>query len=98
MRRIVTVALGCLIVAGCGGTTPASSGPVSAAPPAVPSSAVASPAAPAASPDPWTVDLDMLDHDVRAFHPSPFTINPESAWVAKLAELRTSLPTAAPDE
>jgi len=40
----------------------------------------------------------MLDHDVRAFHPSPFTINPESAWVAKLAELRTSLPTAAPDE
>ena len=35
---------------------------------------------------------------VRAGHPNPFAINPEETWVAKLAELHQSLPTANPDE
>ncbi len=58
------------------------------------------PAQPAASakPDPWTEDLDFLDEQVRRYHPDPFAINPESAWTAKLAEIRRSLPTASPDE
>ncbi len=95
MRLITTVVLGCLVVAGCGGAPVATPGPSSA-----PSIAVVSAAPPTAtaSPDPWTADLDQLDRDVRAYHPSPFTINPESAWVAKLAELRRTLPTATPDE
>jgi hypothetical protein len=64
--------------------------------------AAASPPAaspPAASPvDPWVRDLKKLDLGVRIFHPDPFAINPESAWVAKLAELQRTLPTATPDQ
>ena len=52
----------------------------------------------AASDDPVADDLAMLDTQVRKFHPDPFANNPESAWVAKLDELRTSLATATPDQ
>ena len=60
--------------------------------------AIAASPSPSATPDPWAKDLAVLDAGVRAYHPAPFTINPESAWVAKLAELERSLPTASPDE
>ena len=35
---------------------------------------------------------------MRRTHPAPFTIHTEAEWTAKLAELRASLPAAAPDE
>jgi hypothetical protein len=60
-------------------------------------SPVAAPSATAPG-DPWADDLALIDREVRARHPGPFVINPESAWVAKLAELRTTLPTATADE
>ncbi len=74
-----------------------------AAAPAEPvSSAAATAVAPsptaAASRDPWAGDLSLLDEQVRAIHPDPFAINPESAWVAKLAELHKTLPGATPDQ
>jgi len=60
--------------------------------------ATAASPAPSTNPRPWAQDLAVLDAGVRAYHPAPFAINPESAWVAKLAELELSLPTASPDE
>jgi hypothetical protein len=85
---VVLVALGC-----------------SATPVATPSGAGAS--MPAASDDgpraepsgqSWAEDLARIDAQVRAHHPNPFANNPESAWVAKLAELAKTLPGATPDE
>ncbi len=35
---------------------------------------------------------------MRVWHPNPFAINPESAWMARIEELETTLPTATPDE
>ncbi len=66
---------------------------------AVLSGAVSAASPPASTPaDPWVRDLAVLDEGVRAWHPNPFAINPEETWVAKLAELHESLPTASHDE
>lgn len=46
----------------------------------------------------WAADLATIDEQVRRLHPDPFAINPESAWAAKLAELRDTLPGATRDE
>jgi hypothetical protein len=48
--------------------------------------------------DPWAADLAVLDAQVRAHHPNPFAIHSEAEWVAKLAELKRSLPNATDDE
>jgi hypothetical protein len=48
--------------------------------------------------DPWAADLAYLDAQVRTLHPSPFAVHPEAEWVARLAELRQSLPSASDDE
>ncbi len=92
MRR-VTLVLAATVVAvlgnACGGSAGSSSpGTTGAAP--LPSTA--------ASRDPVADDLALLDTQVRALHPDPFANNPESAWVAKLDQLRKTLPTATPDQ
>jgi hypothetical protein len=55
-------------------------------------------AGPSVAADAWNHDLDQLDGEVRAFHPNPFKINPESAWVAQLAKIRSTIATASKDE
>jgi hypothetical protein len=84
-----------VLVGACGTTAPSTSAGTSTAPSAPLSSVVAA----SPSSDPWTVDLATLDESVRRLHPAPFTIHPEADWIAKLAELRSSLPsTASRDE
>jgi hypothetical protein len=93
-RLASVIGAGSIVLGACGSATPspsAASTVPAATPPA--SAAAASP-----SSDPWTADLAMLDESVRRIHPAPFTIHPESEWTARLAELRGSLPAAAPDE
>lgn len=97
---LATLAIG-LLAAACGGGTTTPSPSSSPAP--APASATAAPTASPSSSDTasgasWAADLDQLDREVRTFHPNPFAISPETAWVAKLADLRTSLPAASPDE
>jgi hypothetical protein len=48
--------------------------------------------------DPWVADLALLDSQVRALHPNPFAIHPEAEWVARLNDLKRTLPSATPDE
>ena len=80
-------------VAGCAAAAPSPT--LTPSPVTIASS---TPAASATSTDPWADDLAQLDAAVRANHPSSFTIHPESDWVARLAELKVSLPAATPDE
>jgi len=93
MRQNLPTILGvvAVLVLGCAPATvspsPAATGPVT--------SAAAGPTTLAES---WAADLATIDEQVRANHPNPFANNPESAWVAKLAELRKTLPAATPDE
>lgn len=61
-------------------------------------SAAAGLSSPVASAPSWADDLALVDAQVRANHPNPFANNPESAWVAKLAELGGTLPTATLDK
>lgn len=94
-RFAVTVAVGVLVSA----CTPAA--PLATVSPAT--STVGSTPAPTvgSSPgiEPWAEDLAFLDERVRAIHKGPFTIHPESEWVARLVELRRTLPqTSDPDE
>jgi hypothetical protein len=84
-----------LVVLGCS-ATPAQ--PPSAPSVTTPAPSAGAAASPAASGTTWAADLERVDKLVRANHPDPFAINPESAWVAKLAELNRTLPTATPDE
>lgn len=46
----------------------------------------------------WAADLDELDRRVRNTHPDPFAIHPESEWVSKIAELKTTLAKLTGDE
>lgn len=72
-----------VLIAACGGVaTPSSIGPTAAPPSATASTSTAGPA------DGWAADLAQLDEAVRRSHPSPFTVNPESAWTAALAQAR----------
>jgi len=102
-RKPVLATLAIAMLAGaCGGSTSSSGpSPVTTAA-ATPSAAAVSSGGPSASTassaEQWAADLDQLDAEVRAHHPNPFKINPETAWVAKLAELRTSLPAASRDQ
>ena len=92
-KLVVVIGLMAVLASGCAAspTTPTSAPTASPAP--------VSPSASAAASGPsWTDDLAFIDAQVRARHPDPFAINPESAWVAKLAELEKSLPDATPDE
>ena len=95
------LAIGCLAAA-CG-AAPASDPGATRAPDA---SRQASPSSAAPTPAPsasagigarLAEDLDAIDRAVRSKHPAPFTNTTEAAWVAKLAELRASLPAATPD-
>lgn len=97
MRYPGIAILSAIFVLSACSTSPASPPLPSATDAVRPSVPAPSSAEPAAS-DPWSEDLDQLDAFVRANHPDPFAINPESAWTAKLAELRRTLATATPDE
>ena len=81
-----------LLVAACAANGPRASSSTAAPVPAVGSSSAAP------SSDPWADDLTLLDNKVRAMHPGPFVVTPEAVWMAKLDELRMTLPTATPDE
>ena len=95
IRRVPSIAFAiAFLVGGCATSQPATP-PASITP--APAPAEASPSA-AAARDPWAEDLAKLDANVRLIHPNPFAINPEATWVAKLAELRRTLPLATPDE
>lgn len=96
-----------LAVTGCAATAtpPASSPPTSTAsgpsassratPDATPPSSVASSDSAARR---WAQDLDFLDRNVRAIHPDPFINNPETAWVARIAGLKRTLPTMSEED
>jgi len=92
-KLLIVIGLMAVLAPGCAATpTKPSSAPTG-------SPARVSPAASAATSGPsWAKDLAFIDAQVRERHPDPFAINPEAAWVAKLAELEKSLPDAAPDE
>jgi hypothetical protein len=96
MPRVQTLPLvacaAIILVAACGG-----SGPVES-PSAVASARADSSTSPGTSGDSWAADLTILDQKVRTIHPGPFVATPEAAWVAKLDELRKTLPTATPDQ
>ena len=98
MRRHPPLILAAIMVValGCSGSPPVSPSMQSAA--ARPPSASGGLPSPAASGTSWAADLALVDAQVRANHPNPFANNPESAWVAKLAELGRTLPAATPDE
>jgi hypothetical protein len=91
VRAIAAAVIAVILVSACAAPAPSTSAPTTAL---VGSAAQASPSAA----DPWTEDLDQLDREVRAFHPNPFQINPESAWVAQLAKIRSTIATASKDE
>ena len=101
---ILAGAVAALLASGCaaGGTVAPSAPAAGASPTAVASAGTPTPAGPspiaAASSDPWADDLAKADTMVRASHPNPFANTKEAAWVAKLAELRGTLPTATPDQ
>ena len=46
----------------------------------------------------WADDLATIDRTVRTVHVSPFTIHPESEWVARLAAVSSTVDAAAPNE
>ncbi len=95
---IVAAVAAALLAGGCaGGGATASPSAAAVGSTATPSPATSTPAA-APSSDPWADDLVKVDAEVRASHPNPFANTTESVWTAKLDELRTTLPTAAPDE
>ena len=101
MRRtsiVVAAAVAAILANGCasGPVEPSASAAIASSP-AV-GSAVAPSLSAGPSGDPWLADLAYLDKQVRALHPNPFANNPESVWVAKVDELRQSLPTATPDQ
>jgi len=96
-----------VVLGGCAASVPPSAvttpAAASAAPTSAPSTKPAASEAPASavpssSTEAWAADLAKLDESVRSIHPAPFTIHSEAEWTAKLAQLRTSLPKAAPDE
>ena len=94
MRRFAVLVGAALVIAGCSGSVAPAGTPFATA-----TSASGSPSAqPSVAADPWTEDLDQLDREVRAFHPNPFEINPESAWVAQLAKIRSTIGKATKDE
>lgn len=101
MRGKPPVILGVIVmfVLGCS-TSPAvsPSAPAGSTSAATSSSAVASASPVPGSAESWAADLAKIDEQVRIHHPNPFAINPESAWVAKLAELAKTLPGATTDE
>jgi hypothetical protein len=91
LNRLASLVVVGALVAGCGGAVP-SAAPQTAAPSLVGEAS----ATPAATP---LDELDQLDDFVRARHPGPFLIHPESEWTAKLAEIRPKLAaTTDPDE
>jgi hypothetical protein len=97
--RSIAIFVSALLVGACSGVPSASLVPPTAASPVAAASPIAPSASPSLTPEAaWAEDLAFFDEAVRAHHPDPFAINPESAWVARLAALRTSLPTTEPDE
>lgn len=91
-KRLVLIIAIVILASGCAGQ-----GTVAPSHPAASTSPVVAPSSAAPS-DPWVDALDRLDAQVRATHPNPFAIHPESEWVAKLAELKKTLPSVSPDE
>jgi len=87
VRRLALVAICALQLAGCEAGAPSESPPASAPAP-VPTTAATPAATAAATP---IGELDRFDQFVRANHPSPFMIHPESEWTAKLAEVKAKL-------
>lgn len=88
-----------LIIASCAtapGSAPASPGR-SSGDPAGPSTPVPSVVA-MASTAAWQEDLATVDRSVRTFHVSPFTIHPESEWVARLKDVRATIDAATPNQ
>ena len=94
MRTFSAAVVAAFLVAACAGTAPPARTPAGTA--STPSRSPGTGSSVAT--DPWTKDLDQLDQEVRAFHPNPFEINPESAWVAQLAKIRSTIATASKDE
>jgi hypothetical protein len=83
------------LVASCSGAP----GIAPSVPPANPSVATAT-SAPYAAPSvvTWADDLATIDRSVRTFHVSPFTIHPESEWVARLKDVSATIETATPNQ
>ena len=89
------------LVASC--TSVSVAPPGSVAPPSAPSTGPSLAAAtrqPTATPTPatWEDDLATIDRTVRIVHVSPFTIHPESEWVALLKDVSARIETATPNQ
>jgi hypothetical protein len=96
--RLAIVAAVLALVLGACSTAPATSSASPQATAPAPATGSASPSASLSAAAAWAEDLAQLDKALRASHPAPFTIHPESEWTAKLAEIQKTLPGAAPDE
>jgi hypothetical protein len=102
-RDRLAPAVAALLLAACSAATqaaPSSSQPSPSRPPvdaaggsALPPTAVAT-----ASTSAWEEDLATIDRSVRTFHVSPFTIHPESEWVARLKDVSENIDTAMPNQ
>jgi hypothetical protein len=88
-----------LVLAGCS-AAPGLASPSASRPSVDPSAASSLPpsAATTASASAWADDLAMIDQTVRTFHVSPFTIHPESEWIARLNAVSASIETAPPNQ
>jgi hypothetical protein len=93
MSFVPTLIVAATLIAGCAGASPTPSAPTVGSPAGTSTSGASS-----ANHDPWLDDLAQLDSQVRSRHPNPFANNPEAVWVAKLDELRKSLPSATRDQ
>ena len=87
--RFAAVTVAGILVYGCTSASPSTATPP---PPSIAMTPSAATPSEAPSGEPWAADLAYLDQRVRATHPGPFTIHPESEWLAKINELEGSLP------
>jgi hypothetical protein len=94
VRRLTLVAIVALGAASC--VTPKLASPIAPTPTTAPTAAAAD--SPAATTSAWDADLAQLDEFVRSHHPAPFTIHPESEWVATLARVTASGESASPSQ
>jgi hypothetical protein len=92
-------AIASLIGACSSGPAPSRSA-ISGSSPAQPAASLISGASLSASPvaATWADDLSLVDRSVRIYHVSPFTIHPESQWIARLADVSSRIDAATPNQ
>jgi hypothetical protein len=99
MHAVVAGFAAMVLVSACsGGPVAPSVAPSTASDPGVSAAIESAGVPPSQKPTSWADDLALVDQSVRAFHVSPFTIHPESEWVARLADVSKRVEGATPNE